>query len=115
MSYSPAWKALARRLLGSAPRCAVAAFFATVDDGEWVRQEDIRQGTGLLQGQVHKATRELAELGLLKVHHQGPLQWPHYQRTASRVWEGMATVCAAMSDLADASDGPTDEHASEVG
>ena len=108
------WRRLARGLLGSAPRAAVAAFFATVDDDEWVRQEDVRQGTGLLQGQVHRAVAELAELKLLTVRHQGQLNWPYYQRVHSDLWGAMALVCSAMSELTDGSDGSSGDKASHA-
>ena len=99
MSYSRRWKGLAKGLLGSAPRAAVAAYFAGIGDDEWVRQEDVRRGTGLLQGQVNKATRELAALGLLEERRPEPIGWPYYKRVRSELWKGMRTVCSAIAVL----------------
>lgn len=105
------WKRLAHGLFGSASRLAVAAFFATVDDDEWVRQEDIRKGTGLLQAQVHRAMRELEGLGLLTVQRQGPLNWPHYKRVPTGLWADLAEVSARVSELAGSSGGATGDAA----
>jgi hypothetical protein len=92
------WKHLAKGLTGNPPRLLVAAFFARVGD-DWVRQEDVRRETELLQGQVHRALAELAELGLLIVRRQGALAWPYYQRIPSGIWPAMAQLNEAIDEL----------------
>lgn len=75
----------------------MAAFFAKVGD-DWVRQEDVRRETELLQGQVHRALTELAELGLLLVRRQGAPPWPYYQRIPSAIWLAMAQLDKAIDE-----------------
>ena len=93
------WKRLARGLVGSPARLRVIAYLASRDDSEWVRQEDVRDETGLRQPEVNRLMVSLHRLGLLRELRQPPHGWPHYQRTPSDLWDALASVAHALDKV----------------